>query len=174
MPAAAVIRIEVRLGPHRVVEIAGVAAVDRDQRDITQIGSAGRAHRQCRLGFGERGGRKFGRDVVGGNRQQAYRTGGRSGSQPFEDTGSRRAEPSCGELLGDDQFAFAGAACIARRDPILIAVTPVGRHQPAALAGVLEYPDDPLTGTIEPPDDAGFDVAGFERDEPCRGPLADL
>ena len=135
VPAAAVLRIGVRLGPHRVVEIAGVAAVDRDQRDIAQIGSPGRAHRQRRLGFGERGGGKFGRDVVGGDRQQADRAGVRGGTQPFEDTGSRRAEPSGGELLGDDQFAVAGAARIARRDPILVAVAPVGRHQPAALAG---------------------------------------
>ncbi len=174
VPAAAVLWVEVRLGPHRVVEIAGVAAVDRDQRDIAQIGSSGRGDRQCRLGFGERRGRKFGRDVIGGNRQQAYRAGVRGGTQPFDDTGSRRAEPSRDELLGDDQFPFAGAARVVRRDPIFVAVTPVGRHQPAALAGVLEGPDDPLTGAVEPADDPRFDVAGFEWHEPCRGPLADL
>ena len=174
MPAAAVLRIEIRLGPHRVVEVAGVTAVDRDQRDIPQIGSTGRAHRQRRLGLGERGSWKFSRDVVGGNGQEAYRAGVRGRTQPLEDTGSRRAEPSCGELLGDDQFAFAGAAGVARRDPIFVAVTPVCRHQPAALAGVLECADDPLTGAVEPADDPRFDVAGFERDEPCRSPLADL
>ena len=128
MPAAAVLRVGIRLGPHRVVEIAGVAAVDRDQREIAQIGAPGRAHRQRRLGFGERGGGKFGRDVVGGDRQQADRAGVRGGTQPFEDAGSRRAEPARGELLGDDQFAVAGAAGIARRDPVLVAVAPVGRH----------------------------------------------
>src|SRR5260370_412036 len=90
------------------------------------------------------------------------------------DRGWRRTEPSRGELLGDDQFPFAGAASIARRYPILVAVTPVGRHQPAALAGILEGPDDSLTGAVEPADDTRFDVAGFERDEPRRSALADL
>ena len=47
-------RIRVGLGPDRVVEVARIAAVDRDQRHLAQIGAAGRRRRRAALGLGER------------------------------------------------------------------------------------------------------------------------
>jgi hypothetical protein len=34
MPAAAILRVGVRLGPDRVVKVTGIGAVDRNQRDV--------------------------------------------------------------------------------------------------------------------------------------------
>src|SRR5207245_4744932 len=64
MPAAAISRVRIWLGPHRVVEVASIAAVDGDQREIAQIGSAGQRRRPCRLGFGDYRHREFGRNVM--------------------------------------------------------------------------------------------------------------
>ena len=48
MPAAGIGRVGVGLGPDRVVEIARVAAVDRDQREVAQIGAARQARAAAR------------------------------------------------------------------------------------------------------------------------------
>src|SRR5207244_877474 len=41
MPAAAISRVSIWLGPHRVVEAASIAAVDGDQRELAAHGWAG-------------------------------------------------------------------------------------------------------------------------------------
>jgi hypothetical protein len=60
VPAAGVRRVAVGLGPHRVVEIARIATVDRHQIEVSQIDAAGGIDRPGGGRFGERG---FGKDV---------------------------------------------------------------------------------------------------------------
>ena len=64
--------VRVRLGEHRVVEIARVLAVDGDQGRVAQIEAM--AHRRClgALGLVARGLGEFDRDVVGGDGDQAH------------------------------------------------------------------------------------------------------
>src|SRR5215831_11181393 len=93
MPATAISSVVIRLGPHRIVEVAGIAAVDGDQRDIAQIGSTRQGRRPCRLGFGNCRDWEFGRNVMACDGQQTYRAGVRGMSEPFDDAGSRKTNP---------------------------------------------------------------------------------
>ena len=68
MPAAAVLRVVVRLGPHRIVEIARILAVDRDQCEVAQIGAVPKLNGLGAGGFGQGLVRKLGRDLKCRNR----------------------------------------------------------------------------------------------------------
>ena len=102
VPTAAVLRVGVGLGPDRVVEVAGIAAVDGDQREVTQIGPCGQARRHRRLGFGDCRSRKFGRDVIIRDNERTYHAGIRGVSEPVDDAGSRGSEPPGREFLDGD------------------------------------------------------------------------
>ena len=118
MPAAAIGRVRIGFGPHRVVEIARVLAVDRDQREVAQIGAAVLGEnrtgaRAGRLGLGQRRRREFRRDVERGDRQPADRVRGAGRAEPFEDAGLL-AEAARRLLLGDDQLAVGQPGRILR------------------------------------------------------------
>ncbi len=143
MPAAGIGRVGIGLGPYRIVEIAGVAAVDRDQGQVAQIGAPGRADRQRRLGLADRRRRKLGREVERGDRQEADRAGTVDGAQPLDDAHSRRAEARGRQRFGDDELALGGAGGLAERDPIFDFVAAVGRRHPAAVTVLGERPRPP-------------------------------
>ena len=71
MPAAAVLRVVIRLGPHRIVEIARILAVDRDQREVAQIGAAAELNG---LGAG-RFGQRLGAETRSGSRTRQSSAG---------------------------------------------------------------------------------------------------
>jgi len=141
MPAAAILRIGVRLGPDRVVEVTGVGAVDCNQREVAQIAPACRTRRKGCLGFGNRSNREFGRDVMTGEGEKTNRTGVRGVSEPFDDASSRKAEPPSRELLDPYQFAIIGSTDILFRHTVLVAIAAVGRHDLSPQAAAVKYAD---------------------------------
>jgi hypothetical protein len=142
MPAARIGRVGVGLGPYRVVEIARVAAVDRDQRQVAQAGAAGGVDRLCRGSLFQRRGRKFGRNAKRGDRQEADRAGCLGRSEPLDDAQPRRAVAARGQGLGDDKLPIGGSAGVGGIDKILGAIAAVGRCYPAAIAKAAQDADD--------------------------------
>ncbi len=85
VPAAFISRIGIRLGPHRVVEIARIAAVDGDERRPAQVGAGPQLDRPRGRRLGERRPRELGRDVVAvdGDEADRARLGGIAPSSPL-------------------------------------------------------------------------------------------
>jgi hypothetical protein len=143
-PAAAVERIGIGLGPHRVIEIARITAVDRNQRQCAQIDTSGEVGRLCRRGLGQRRRGKLGWDSELGNGEAADRAGGigcteaLDNPQPWGTVAPRRKQ------LGADQFAIGGATSVRRVDEILVAVAAIGRRDTPAIGGAVKDPDDPV------------------------------
>src|SRR6266436_2564622 len=173
MPATAISRVGIRLGPHRVVEVASLAAVDGDQRDIAQISSAGQGRRPCRLGFGNCRHREFGRDVMARDGQQTYHAGVRGMSEPFDDARSRKTDFGGRRFLDDDQLAIFGAAGIALHNPVVGAVSAVDWHYVAAVGATVKDADDPAVSRAQHPDDPSFDLTGLTLDQLRSGTAAD-
>ena len=85
VPAAGIAGIVVRFGPDRVVEVAGVFAVDGDQRYRTQIDPAGQRRRTGGLRLRQRFGRELVGDVVVVDGDQGNRSWPHRGTETFGD-----------------------------------------------------------------------------------------
>jgi hypothetical protein len=142
VPATGIFRIGVRLGPDRVVEIARVTAVDRDQIELAQIGAAGGGDRCRRASFGQRGGREYMRDLETGDRYQADRTGSIGCAKALDDPEARWSVAAGGEGFGSDQLAIEGAPDMGKVDKIFGAVAAIGGNDPPAIMATPENPDD--------------------------------
>ena len=142
MPAARIGRVGIGLGPHSIVEIARVAAVDCDQRHVAQIDAAGGLGRFSGGGLGQCRRGKLGRDAEGGDRQETDRAGSVGQSQSLDDAQPRRTVTPNGEGFGGDQFAIHCAAGLRQVDKIFVAVATIRRRHPPAVADAVEDPDD--------------------------------
>ena len=171
VPAAGIGRIRIGLGPHRVVEIAGVAVVDRDQRELAQIGAAGRISEPRGGRLGQRGGRELARNVECGDHHRADRAGRIGRAEAFDDAGAL-AEAARRQRLGDHQLVIAKPGRIVAEDAVLALIAAIGRDDYPAVACPAEYADDAARRFVEAADDFGLDLARIAADQPCQGALA--
>ena len=104
-PTSGIGRVPIGFGPHRIIEIARVAAVDRDQRQRAQIGPARGTDRCGRFGLRNRRFRELIGNAKGGDRQPADHAGVVRRSEPIDDPRPRSSVTRPRQCLGDDQFA---------------------------------------------------------------------
>ena len=146
MPTAWVLRVGIGLGPDGVVKIAGVAAVDRHQIEIAQIGAAAGLHR---FGGGSPGQRRLGKDMrnlEAGDRYQADRAGCIGRAKALDDPKARWSVAASGQGLRGDQLPIEGAAGMREIDKIFGAIAAVGRNDPSAIMAVPEDANDTVDG----------------------------
>ncbi len=172
MPTAGIGRIVVGLRPDRVVEIARVAAVDRDQLQLAQVGAAGGVGRRGRRCLGQRLGWKFVRDVESGDRHPADRTRRIGCTEPLDDADPLAVEAAGRHLLGDDQLVVGEPRGVVAEHPVFATVAAIGRDHLAAVAATPEYADDALACAVDPAQDLGFDLTRFASDQAGRRALS--
>ncbi len=133
-PAAAL-----RLGIHRVIEVARVGTVDRHQRQLADVGAAfafGRGHHGFHLRrIAQHFGRPLVRQVVTGDRHFHYQRRLQAFAQHRADLAHRAAlrRRWCGDL-DDHDLAGSGALLLARLDHhVLVQAAIVRRHQSHAV-----------------------------------------
>ena len=103
--AARVARIVVGPGPHRVVMVARVFRIDGDERDVAQIGAAARiGGRGARSASSSTSLRKFGRDAVRVDRDQADRFRRVHAAEPLDHARAREARGAAGQRFGQHKF----------------------------------------------------------------------
>ena len=159
---ARVARIVIRACPHRIVVIACIFGVDRDKRDVTQIGAPLRAGRLGTLGLRNRVCRKFGRNAVGVNGNQADRLGRIHAAQPLHNAGARGTIGAAGQRFGQHQFVRFGAVLVARIDHEFQPAFAIDRRDQAFAFAVMKHAQNLVRGCAQPLDDAGFiTVSGF-------------
>ncbi len=143
-------------GEHRVVEVAGVLAVDGDQREVAEVGAPVQRHCARIFGFVQRGGRKFLRDVVGVDGDQADGAGIAHGAEPLDDAGRLQAEACVGQRFGEHDLALDRAAVRARRHQPFRLGSAVGRDDAPALVDT----EDTSGGVGDAPQGAALVAAG--------------
>jgi hypothetical protein len=146
MPSIGVLRIGVRLGPDRVVEIARVAAVNRDQVERAQIGPAGAVSRLRRRRLGEGSSREDMRDLELRDRYEADGSRRFRRAKPLDDPDARWAVAPRRQRLCRDQLTISRAGDIPLFDDIFAPVAAVGRNDAAAIMGAAKDPDDGAQG----------------------------
>src|SRR5262249_10424212 len=171
MPAALVFGIG--LGPNRIVEIARIGTIDRDERDLPQILALAERHRLRFLGERERLGGERSRDAVGVDRNEAE--GARIGAiaQPLDNARFREAEPTIGADFGKDDLAILRIAHIFLRDAEFAPHLAIGRLEAAALMGLAEDAENAIGRAIEGADDPRLPAAILAADEADDRALAD-
>jgi hypothetical protein len=142
MPAAGIRRVEIRLGPDCIVEVARVAAVDRHEFKRAQIDAVDGANRFRGGGFGERCLGKDMRDLIAGDRDQADRAGCFGRAEPFGDLKANRSITSGRQGLRDYQLAIERSPGMGEIDKIFAAIAPVGRIDAAAVMDAAIDADD--------------------------------
>ncbi len=162
-----------RLGVHRVVEILGVFAIDRDQRQSAQVDAFrgfGRVHfAAIGLRFADRLGRKLLGQIEARDRRFAGQLHRLLGIETFEDPRLRRSRTRPG-ITGDgrdDPVAMARAAELVGRHEAAHADAPVGGGHEGGAAVNLERRDERLGGVLDdffqPPGIAAV-AAALDRD----------
>ena len=136
VPAAAVVGVGVRLGPDRVVEVAGVLAVDGDQRNLAQVLPVAERRRPGGGRLGQGGVRKSRRDVVVLDGDQADGARPTRRAAALDDAGTAQAQRLALVHLRPDQLAGLGAHGVG--DLELLLRPPIHRKQAAAAADELE------------------------------------
>ena len=140
----------VGLGPDRIVEIAGVRAVDGHQRQRPQVGAAVEARRRRLLRLRQRRVGEAERQAVGVDRGEADRAGRVRVAQPLDHFGVGQPEPAAGLGLAHHQLARAGTGGLLRRHHEAAAGAALGGlNYAAAAAGGAEDADHPARAGIE-------------------------
>ncbi len=172
VPAAGVGRIGVSVGPDRVIEIAGVLAVDRHQRDVAQILPVAERRRSGGRGLRERGVGKAHRDVVVVNGNQADRPRSPRRSAALDDF--RAAQPQRPALihLGPDELARLGAKRINGRDLHLLATSAIDRKQAPASANQAVDSERAHRPAVQLTNNSGLVAAVGRLAEPRERPVA--
>ena len=153
MPAVLVIGIG--LGEHRIVEVAGILAVDGDQRQLAQIEPVAQRRGPGVFRFPGGGLGELDRDVVGGDRDQADGARVAHRPDPLDHLGAARQ--SRAGFLDPDDVAGLGAVAVGRPHLELAAQLAVGRgHQADAAGRLLVEAEDLLRPAAEVADDAGL------------------
>ena len=154
-PAAGMVRVG--LGEHRVVEVAGVLAVDRDQRRVAQVEALAQGGGAGALGLLQRRRRELDRDVVGRDRDQA--DGARVAHRPDALDHAGATGERAARRLDPDDVARLGAVLVGRPDVEAQLQLAVGRgHEADAVAavGLLVEAQHLARGAAQQADDAGL------------------
>jgi hypothetical protein len=146
VPAAGVRRIGIGFGPYRIVEIARIGAVDRDEAEVSQVAAAGGLGGLRGCGLGQRLVRKLVRDSKAGNRYQADRPGGVRRAQPLDNPKARRAITAGGQRLAGDQLAVGGTPGMRGIDNVLGTIAAVGGDDLPAIMSAMKNADDSTRG----------------------------
>ena len=149
-PAALIVRRGIGPGPDRVVEVAGVRAVDGHQGQRPQVGAALQGGRLLPLGLGQRLVGEVQRQAVGVDGREADRAGRVHIAQPLDHPGVGQAEAAALAGLAHHQLAGPRAGGLARLHREVAAGTAPGGldHAPAPAVGVKD-PDHPAGAGIE-------------------------
>ena len=127
-------------GEHGIVEVAGIGAVDRDQRQIAQVDPLAERDRRRRGRLGLGLGRKRDRQAEGLRREQGDRARLVRRAQALDHLCPAGPERRAGKALGDHQIAGAGAGAVLLAHQQLAArrrcrsAPGAGRPDPAAAA----------------------------------------
>ena len=172
-PAARIVRRGIGLGPDRVVEIAGVRAVDGHQGEPAQVRPRVETRRRHVLGLRQRLVGEVDRQAVavdGGQTDRARRV---RVAQPLHHSGIGQAEAAALSGLAHHQLTGAGAGGLLRPYREIAAQATVGRFdRTAALPVGVEDPDHPAGARIEHAHGACLVVTVGPRSEPCEHAVA--
>ncbi len=168
MPAGAI-----ALRPDRVVEIAGVGAVDRDQRQRAQVLPAVWCYRQRGQGLAFGGRRERDRQIeaVRGHHRDRARVA--RIAQPLGDAAVAGTQRLAGEALGDHQLAGIRAQAVGGADAQLASPPAAGRAHPQAVARALEDTHELRRLGRQDPHHAGFLAAVGRVADARQDPIAD-
>jgi hypothetical protein len=165
--------LAVRLGEHRVVEVAGVGPVDRHERHGAQILPPGQRCRARPLGGLHGGCGEDVRDRVRGDGNHADGAGVAHPAEPLDHPRRPRAEAALmpGQRLGEHDLAGFGARFLATRDHPHRFRPPVGRFDPV-LWPTPEDAQDPPRALRQTADGGPLVAARAGRAQPRQHALA--
>ncbi len=158
--AAAIARIVVRHGVHGIVVVLGIGRIDGDEGHfapvLTQILTSPERRRTRSVCFFDHAARKYMRDVVGMDCDQADGAFAFDRSEPFHDGAACQPEPAIARDFDGDEIAVDRPVRRAGRNAKFAAkLLLVDRHQAAAPAGeAAENTQHPVLGAIDELDDA--------------------
>ena len=149
-PASGIVGRGVGLGPHRIVEIAGVGAVDGHQRERAEVRPPVEARCLQPLGLGQCLVGEAQRQAVAVDRGQADRAGRIGVPQPLDHPRIRQAEAAALAGLPHHQLARTRAGGLARLHGEVAAQPALRRLDHAAAPAVgMEDADHPARAGIE-------------------------
>ena len=155
--------IPIRLGIHRVVEVACISAVDGNQGDVAQIGAAAERGGAGGVGVRDGGGGKLGRDVVGVDANQGDRSRIPHRAEALDDAG--RFQPVTGMRQGggkDDFAIFRAVFFLARDHPFGLCTAVRGDHAGGRCSGA-KHADDAARRVRQTLDGAAFVFTAADR-----------
>ena len=132
----------IRRGPHSIVVVASIRAVDCHQRQVSQVGALAQRHRARRLSFRQRLSVEFDWDFVTVNSNLAIGLWVGYRSYAFDDLRLPGGAVSALHIFDDDDIAVLGALAVLHSNADVTLPATCCQLDSAISAAALEYTDD--------------------------------